>query len=84
MKMLVFIFFSLAQLSAMDHNDCIAKLEELGTLKADKATWIERSAAFVFTGNWASLSKSEQDRLIEERIRVLTLELKSCKGIQEN
>jgi hypothetical protein len=64
---------------ANEHNTCMQKLEELKTLESEKSHWIEKSAVFLFSGNFFSLSENEEDRLIRERIKVLKMELKNCK-----
>ncbi len=76
------LFFTLVftiELYAVEESSCMEKLEELDRLKTESASGIERTAAFLFTANWTAFSKSEDEKLRKEKIRVLEMELESCQ-----
>lgn len=71
----VFIFFSL---SAENNTTCIEKLNQLNRLKSQKASIVENTVAYMFSGNMLIFSKSKDEKKLAQKIRVLKMELKSC------
>ena len=54
------------------------KLEELERLKAESVSGFEKAALF-FTLSTIAFSKNEEEKVRKEKIRVLEMELKSCR-----
>lgn len=67
------------QLFAEDKPTCIEKLEHLKKLEEERKSSLERAVTFTITQDFASFSKNYDDKLRDEKIRVLKIELKSCK-----
>lgn len=62
-----------------EHRSCIEKINQLKALKSQRTSSLERTAAFVATGNWWSFGRSDEEKRFDEKIRVLELEVKSYR-----
>ncbi len=62
------------------NSTCIEKIDQLNELKSQQNSALEKTAAFLFTGKiLLPFKKSEDDKTLEQKIRLLEIELKSCK-----
>ncbi|MFA6137130.1 MAG: hypothetical protein WC667_03475 [Sulfurimonas sp.] len=72
---------SLLYLNGVAQNNftCIEKIDQLNELKSQQNSVLEKTAAFLFTNNLTAFQKNEDDKVLEQKIRLLEIELKSCK-----
>jgi len=61
------------------HESCMEKLERLEALKSQKASVAEKVASCFLNGYLVCVGKSRDEKLLEENIRILELELKTCR-----
>jgi len=75
------LFFTLLftmGLYAVEETSCIEKLEEIKALKAERTSDIAIAALFL-TGNLLTSATREAEKVRKEKIRVLEMELRSCR-----
>jgi len=80
MKYFITVTFLLLNLSAIDNTTCIEKLNQLNKLKSQKASGVENTAAFILSGGMVNFFKNKNKEELAQKIRVLEMELKSCRG----
>ncbi|MDO8453750.1 MAG: hypothetical protein Q7S59_04200 [Sulfurimonas sp.] len=61
------------------NSTCIEKINQLNELKSQQNSALEKTAAFLFTNNLTAFQKNKDDKILEQKIRLLEIELKSCK-----
>ena len=81
MKLIILIGFLFFNLSAKEKTTCIEKLNQLQNLKSQKASVVENVAAYMLSWNAINFSKREDEKNLEYKIRILEIELKSCKSM---
>lgn len=77
-SLIVFALLFTIELSAVEETSCIQKLEELEKLRAESLSGLT-IAAFYLVASTSAFSKSDEEKLRKEKIRVLEMELKSCQ-----
>ncbi len=79
LKIVFLMSVSYVNLIAENNSTCIEKINQLNALKSQQNSALEKTATFIFTNNLTAFQKSEDDKLLEQKIRLLEIELKSCK-----
>ncbi|MFA6191118.1 MAG: hypothetical protein WC665_02070 [Sulfurimonas sp.] len=80
-SLIIAVLISFLYLNGVAENNstCIEKINQLNALKSQQNSALENTAAFLLTSNLTAFQKSEDDKLLEQKIRLLEIELKSCK-----
>lgn len=76
--LLIYLFYGYS-LNAENNSTCIEKLEQLKKLKSQEASVFEKTASYIFSSSISSFVNSEDEQIVKQKIRVLEMELKSCK-----
>lgn len=80
MKIFVIISFIVLHLSAEDNYSCLEKMDQLKKLKSQKETVVEKSGLYFLSGNLTVFFQSKEEKELDEKIRILEIELESCKS----
>jgi len=71
------------KLSAVSNYSCIEKMDELKQLKVAKVSLTEDILAYMFSGGMIELPKTEDEKILVQKISILEMELKLCRSENE-